>query len=110
MLWTGNYISIFLSLNKNIKYVINVFIFYYFSDDSLGYEFPFVLKSVNREGTHCAWCPWYRFCRGCTILCCETDFNFAANHIAIDWDPTALHLRYQTSQESVRLTNKYIFS
>ncbi|CAI6345795.1 unnamed protein product [Macrosiphum euphorbiae] len=69
-------------------------------DDSLGYEFPFVLKAVNREGTLCAWCPWYRFCRGCTILCCDTDFNFAANHIAIDWDPTALHLRYQTSQES----------
>ncbi|XP_050441466.1 ubiquitin carboxyl-terminal hydrolase 32 [Adelges cooleyi] len=69
-------------------------------DDSLGYEFPFVLKAVNREGTMCAWCPWYRFCRGCTILCCDTEFNFAANHIAIDWDPTALHLRYQTSQES----------
>ncbi|XP_050522495.1 ubiquitin carboxyl-terminal hydrolase 32 [Daktulosphaira vitifoliae] len=69
-------------------------------DDSLGYEFPFVLKAVNREGTMCAWCPWYRFCRGCTILCCDTDYNFSANHIAIDWDPTALHLRYQTSQES----------
>lgn len=59
------------------------------------------MKAVNREGTLCAWCPWYRFCRGCTILCNDTDFNFSANHIAIDWDPTALHLRYQTSQESV---------
>lgn len=79
----------------------NILIVDYFSDDSLGYEFPFVLKAVNREGTLCIWCPWYKFCRGCTISCCDTDFNFAANHIAIDWDPTALHLRYQTSQESV---------
>lgn len=81
--------------------IINVLLLNFFSDDSLGYEFPFVLKAVNREGTLCAWCPWYRFCRGCSILCCDTEFNFAANHIAIDWDPTALHLRYQTSQESV---------
>lgn len=59
------------------------------------------MKAVNREGTLCSWCPWYRFCRGCSILCSDAYFTFAANHIAIDWDPTALHLRYQTSQESV---------
>lgn len=70
-------------------------------DDSLGYEFPFVLKAVNRDGTACAWCPWYRFCRGCRIQCCDAEFSFSSNHLAIDWDPTALHLRYQTSQERV---------
>ncbi|XP_046684242.1 ubiquitin carboxyl-terminal hydrolase 32 isoform X2 [Homalodisca vitripennis] len=70
-------------------------------DDSLGYEFPFVLKAVNREGTACAWCPWYRFCRGCRIQCCDTEFNFSSSFLAIDWDPTALHLRYQTAQEKV---------
>ncbi|XP_054279647.1 ubiquitin carboxyl-terminal hydrolase 32-like [Macrosteles quadrilineatus] len=70
-------------------------------DDSLGYEFPFVLKAVNKDGFLCAWCPWYRFCRGCRIQCCDTEFNFSSNYLAIDWDPTALHLRYQTAQEKV---------
>ncbi|PSN41510.1 hypothetical protein C0J52_07225 [Blattella germanica] len=70
-------------------------------DDSLGYEFPFVLKAVQKDGSQCAWCPWYRFCRGCRIQCCDAEFNFGSSHLAIDWDPTALHLRYQTSQERV---------
>ncbi|CAH0394748.1 unnamed protein product [Bemisia tabaci] len=70
-------------------------------DDSLGYEFPFILKAVSRDGLQCAWCPWYRFCRGCRLQCCDTEFNFACSYLAIDWDPTALHLRYQTMQERV---------
>lgn len=41
------------------------------------------------------------FCRGCKIECCDADFNFGCAVIAIDWDPTALHLRYQTSLERV---------
>ncbi|XP_042906047.1 ubiquitin carboxyl-terminal hydrolase 32 isoform X2 [Parasteatoda tepidariorum] len=68
-------------------------------DDSLGYEYPFTLKAVQRNGYLCAHCPWYRFCRGCKIECCDADFNFGCAVIAIDWDPTALHLRYQTSLE-----------
>lgn len=77
------------------------------SDYSLGYEFPFRLKAVNKDGTQCAWCPWYRFCRGCEIQCCDSEFAFSSNYIAIDWDPTALHLRYQTSQESVSPVHLY---
>lgn len=43
----------------------------------------------------------FRFCRGCKIDCGE-DRAFIGNAcIAVDWDPTALHLRYQTSQERV---------
>jgi hypothetical protein len=61
-----------------------------------------VLKVVQKDGAQCAWCPWYRFCRGCRIQCCDAEFNFGSSHLAIDWDPTALHLRYQTSQERVR--------
>ncbi|KAG8195379.1 hypothetical protein JTE90_001395 [Oedothorax gibbosus] len=68
-------------------------------DDSLGYEYPFILKAVQRNGYLCAHCPWYRFCRGCKIECCDADFNSSSAVIAIDWDPTALHLRYQTSLE-----------
>ncbi|XP_006811225.1 ubiquitin carboxyl-terminal hydrolase 32-like [Saccoglossus kowalevskii] len=70
-------------------------------DDSLGYEYPFVLKAVQRDGITCAWCPWYRFCRGCKIDCVDDDFAVGSAYIAIDWDPTALHLRYQSSQERV---------
>lgn len=70
-------------------------------DDSLGYEFPFILKAVNSTGTQCASCPWYSFCRGCRIQCNDTEFKMSNSYLAIDWDPTALHLRYQTSQERV---------
>lgn len=71
------------------------------SDDSMGYQYPFTLRVVQKDGNSCAWCPWYRFCRGCKIDCGE-DRAFIGNAcIAVDWDPTALHLRYQTSQERV---------
>uniref|UniRef100_A0A667IIN5 Ubiquitin carboxyl-terminal hydrolase 32 n=1 Tax=Lynx canadensis TaxID=61383 RepID=A0A667IIN5_LYNCA len=40
-------------------------------------HYPFTLRVVQKDGNSCAWCPWYRFCRG------------------------SLHLRYQTSQERV---------
>ncbi|XP_014674736.1 PREDICTED: ubiquitin carboxyl-terminal hydrolase 32-like [Priapulus caudatus] len=70
-------------------------------DDSLGYEYPFILKAVQRDGFTCAWCPWFRFCRGCKIECCDADFCRASAYVAVDWDPTALHLRYQASLERV---------
>uniref|UniRef100_A0A4W4G5G8 Ubiquitin carboxyl-terminal hydrolase 32 n=1 Tax=Electrophorus electricus TaxID=8005 RepID=A0A4W4G5G8_ELEEL len=75
-------------------------------DDSLGYQYPFTLRAVQGDGNSCAWCPWYRFCRGCTIEC--NDGRAAVGHvcIAVDWDPTALHLRYQTSQE--RLVEEHV--
>lgn len=40
-----------------------------FSDDSLGYEFPFILRAVSEGGRLCALCPWSKFCRGCEIPC-----------------------------------------
>ncbi|XP_060064706.1 ubiquitin carboxyl-terminal hydrolase 32-like [Ylistrum balloti] len=70
-------------------------------DDSLGYEYPFTLKVVQKDGLTCAWCPWYRFCRGCRLECTSDPFNFGSSFIAIDWEPTALHLRYQTSHEKL---------
>lgn len=77
-------------------------------DDSLGYEYPFILKAVQRDGLVCAWCPWYRFCRGCKIECNDTSFNFASAFISIDWDPTALHLRYQASQERITINHESV--
>ncbi|KAG9352031.1 hypothetical protein JZ751_023282 [Albula glossodonta] len=71
-------------------------------DDSMGYQYPFTLRVVQKDGNSCAWCPWYRFCRGCTVECNEDLAAVGNAYIAVDWDPTALHLRYQTSQERVR--------
>ncbi|KAM6946311.1 ubiquitin carboxyl-terminal hydrolase 32 [Aplochiton taeniatus] len=70
-------------------------------DDSLGYQYPFTLRVVAKDGNSCAWCPWYRFCRGCAVECTEDRASVGNAYIAVDWDPTALHLRYQTSQERI---------
>ncbi|MEQ2236984.1 Ubiquitin carboxyl-terminal hydrolase 32 [Ilyodon furcidens] len=67
----------------------------------MGYQYPFTLRVVGKDGNSCAWCPWYRFCRGCTIECTEDRASVGNAYIAVDWDPTALHLRYQTSQERI---------
>lgn len=50
-------------------YSFNIFIFFSYSDDSLGYEFPFTLRAVSEGGRVCALCPWSKFCRGCEIPC-----------------------------------------
>uniref|UniRef100_A0A4W5K153 Ubiquitin carboxyl-terminal hydrolase 32 n=1 Tax=Hucho hucho TaxID=62062 RepID=A0A4W5K153_9TELE len=70
-------------------------------DDSMGYQYPFTLRVVQRDGNSCAWCPWYRFCRGCTVECNDDRAAVGNAFMAVDWDPTALHLRYQTSQERI---------
>ncbi|XP_056905992.1 ubiquitin carboxyl-terminal hydrolase 32 isoform X2 [Takifugu flavidus] len=70
-------------------------------DDSMGYQYPFTLRVVGKDGNTCAWCPWYRFCRGCIIECTDDRASLGNAYIAVDWDPTALHLRYQTSQERI---------
>ncbi|KAG9492720.1 hypothetical protein GDO78_000946 [Eleutherodactylus coqui] len=70
-------------------------------DDSMGYQYPFTLRVVQKDGNSCASCPWYRFCRGCKIDCTEDRAYIGNAYIAVDWDPTALHLRYQTSQERI---------
>ncbi|XP_074640674.1 ubiquitin carboxyl-terminal hydrolase 32-like [Tubulanus polymorphus] len=74
-------------------------------DDSLNYEYPFTVKIVSKDGLTCATCPWFKFCRGCKIDCDLKKFSFASSYIAIDWEPTAIHLRYQTSQEKAYLAH-----
>ncbi|GFR71302.1 ubiquitin carboxyl-terminal hydrolase 32 [Elysia marginata] len=68
-------------------------------DDSLGYEYPFILKEVQKDGFSCDKCPWYRFCRGCKVECNGELYGRSSSFLAIDWEATALHLRYQTTQE-----------
>ncbi|XP_044740622.1 ubiquitin carboxyl-terminal hydrolase 32 isoform X2 [Chrysoperla carnea] len=82
-------------------------------DDSLGYEFPFTLCIVgaNFGNRWCGLCPWNKFCRGCHLPCRSIPVSEAFNmlnhsnstdlrlNVAIDWDQTALHLRYQNSRE-----------
>ena len=93
---------------------------FYFSDDSLGYEFPFTLKVVQPNGIYCGLCPWTKFCKGCPLPptavrlpfgpenCSSSFAEGAPNYcIAVDWEPTALHLRYQTSLEKVRKSESH---
>ncbi|CAK8672621.1 unnamed protein product [Clavelina lepadiformis] len=69
-------------------------------DQSLGSQFPFTLRSVRQCGLLCGnSCPWFRFCKGCLIQCDDEVWKQSSEYIAIDWDATALHLRYQTSAE-----------
>lgn len=43
-----------------------------------------------------------RFCHGCVIKCSKQEFGSnSSSYIAIEWDPTTLHLRYQSSQEKI---------
>ncbi len=49
----------------------------------------------------CCFMKYFRFCRGCKLECNGDLFSFGTAFIAVDWEPTALHLRYQTSQERV---------
>ncbi|XP_071850144.1 ubiquitin carboxyl-terminal hydrolase 32-like isoform X3 [Apostichopus japonicus] len=69
------------------------------ADSSPQQKYPFTLKVVQKDGLNCALCPWYRFCRGCDIPCIDEPLGTGVAFIAIEWDPTALHLRYQASQE-----------
>ncbi|XP_071945533.1 ubiquitin carboxyl-terminal hydrolase 32-like isoform X2 [Antedon mediterranea] len=71
------------------------------AEDGSRQFYPYTLKAVQKDGLTCAWCPWYRFCRGCEIVCDSLKFNHGTAYIAVDWEPTALHLRYQSSQERV---------
>jgi len=98
-------------------YILIVSLIYFYSDDSLGYEFPFTLKVVQANGIHCGLCPWTKFCKGCPLpptpeplplpsgaagVPTNTAVEGVLNYcIAVDWEPTALHLRYQTSLEKV---------
>ncbi|XP_072834635.2 ubiquitin carboxyl-terminal hydrolase 32 isoform X1 [Pogona vitticeps] len=77
-------------------------------DDSMGYQYPFTLRVVQKDGNSCAWCPWYRFCHGCKIDCTEERAHMGNANLAVDWDPTALHLRYQTSQERIAEEHKSV--
>jgi len=68
-------------------------------DDSLGQKYPFVLKHVNENGTHCSICPWNRCCFGCTVESNENEFSFISGHIAIEWEASAYFLQYLPSRE-----------
>ena len=40
-----------------------------------------------------------RFCRGCKLRCDDATYGYASPYLAIDWDPTTLHLNYEQGQE-----------
>jgi ubiquitin carboxyl-terminal hydrolase 6/32 len=65
-------------------------------------EFPFKLKMVDKYGLRCARCSRYNFCSGCVLEYREDVFSNPCSYLAIDWDPTVLHLRYQYTLERPR--------
>ena len=42
-----------------------------------------------------------RFCRGCPVECSDQPFGNEAHYLAIDWDESFLHLKYQSALEKV---------
>ena len=54
---------------------------------------------ITKNVTYCV--VYGRFCRGCKLECNTETGVQGCHYIAVDWEPTALHLRYQTSQERV---------
>jgi ubiquitin carboxyl-terminal hydrolase 6/32 len=63
-------------------------------------KFPFTLKMVDASGSRCSRCRWNRFCLGCPILNDEVPLATDLVSIAIDWDPTVLHLSYDYAEEA----------
>lgn len=74
-------------------------------DDSLAYSFPFTLRVVAAAGgaRWCALCAWPALCRGCALAPDAAPLPAAVRALrgprgallAVDWEPPALHLRYQ---------------
>ena len=56
---------------------------------------------VDKFGMRCERCPWYKFCHGCKLECNDDVFSNPCSYLAIDWDSTVLHLRYQYPLERV---------
>ena len=56
-----------------------------------------------RECERDCYCYPHRFCRGCAVPCDEGLMGRTATYVAVDWDLTALHLKYQQAQERVRV-------
>ncbi|OQV22250.1 Ubiquitin carboxyl-terminal hydrolase 32 [Hypsibius exemplaris] len=71
-------------------------------------EFSFVLRIVREDGNWCERCPWYKFCRGCPLAVNDDLFRSASTTIAIDWEPTFYHLRYQDSLEFMILEHESV--
>lgn len=62
-------------------------------------DFPFRLSFCNWTGSGCALCPWYKLCQGCPLPTRGAVTVPEGAWLGVDWDLTALHLRYQHSTE-----------
>lgn len=76
-------------------------------------EWPFLLSTVKRDGTACAYCSWRQGCLGCTVPLGEEEVLLASEEtIAVDWDASILQEQYKEKfaghihdHESVNLAN-----
>lgn len=69
------------------------------SDDANRY--PFILRLVDTTHIRCGKCDWTRLCIGCVLPLNDSPVELrpVGVRLAIDWDTTALHLRYQHTAE-----------
>lgn len=76
-------------------------------------EWPFLLSTVKRDGTACAYCSWRQGCLGCSVPLNEEEiFLTSEESIAVDWDASILQQQYKEKfaghihdHESVTLAN-----
>uniref|UniRef100_A0A914XR81 ubiquitinyl hydrolase 1 n=1 Tax=Plectus sambesii TaxID=2011161 RepID=A0A914XR81_9BILA len=70
------------------------------ADEGRHDDYPFTLKLVDENFEHCSKCEWFQFCYGCSIVVSDQVIaDIGVCNIAVDWEPTALYLRYQHSAE-----------
>ena len=78
------------------------------SDAAAPSAFPFTLKMVDAYGSRCSRCRWNRFCHGCTLAKEDKPLPEDLVSVAIDWDPTVLHLSYDYSSEHKMESHKSV--
>jgi len=75
--------------------------------DELRNDPPFRLKLVNKNGTACHRCAWYRYCKGCEFLP-DSDPVEEWQTIAIDWETKTLRSYYDTDRAERKETHSSV--
>lgn len=78
------------------------------TDAAVPAEYPFTLKVVDAYGSRCSKCRWNRFCHGCLLANEDQPLPEDLVSVAIDWDPTVLHLSYDYSIEHKMETHQSV--
>ena len=70
--------------------------------------YPFILKVVNKDTNSCALCPWFQFCKGCSLIPREKNQYVTLrpnNAIVIEWCSELIKKEF--IKENIRLELDY---